>query len=133
MNNHTFVEPSRTATAAYLAEWVDGMRTRLRSSTWESYRMNIERHIAPHLGDIPLQNLTADAINGMYSKLLQRGRADGKGGLSPRSVRYVHTILRHALKDAVRRDLLIEIERERAKARQRAEEQRKELEIEIER
>ena len=37
------------------------------------------------------------------------------------------------LKDAVRRDLLVEIERERAKARRRAEEQRKELEIEIER
>ena len=37
------------------------------------------------------------------------------------------------LNDAVRRELLIEIERERAKARQRANEQRKELEIEIER
>ena len=37
------------------------------------------------------------------------------------------------LHDAVRRDLLLEIERERAKARQRANEQRKELELEIER
>jgi integrase len=37
----------------------------------------------------------------MYADLLDHGRQDGKG-LSPRTVRYVHTILRRALKEAVR-------------------------------
>jgi integrase len=104
VNDRTVVEPARATTASYLAEWLDGMRARLRPSTWESYRMNIQRHITPHLGDVPLQNLTADAINSTYGQLHEKGRVDGKGGLSPRSIRYVHVILHHALRDAVRRN-----------------------------
>ena len=106
IQNLTFVEPSLTTTAAYLREWIEGMRARLRPSTWESYRMNIERHIIPHLGDVLLQNLTADAISATYAHLQERGRADGQGGLSRRSVGYVHAILHHALRDAVRRNRL---------------------------
>lgn len=34
------------------------------------------------------------------------GRADGQGGLSARTVRYVFTILRSALSDAVKQDRL---------------------------
>ena len=35
-------------------------------------------------------------------RLEESGRADGQGGLSSRTVRYVYTILRSALGDAVK-------------------------------
>jgi integrase len=42
-------------------------------------------------------------LNGLYAALLADGKqSNGGGGLSPRSVRYVHTIVHRALKDAVR-------------------------------
>ena len=41
-------------------------------------------------------------LNDLYRSLLREGRRDGRGGLSPRTVRYAHAILRKALSDAVR-------------------------------
>jgi len=37
-----------------------------------------------------------------YSRALKEGRRDGKGGLSTRTVRYHHTVLREALQHAVK-------------------------------
>ncbi len=45
-------------------------------------------------------------MDALYAKLLREGRSDGKGGLSARSVRYTHTVLRRAFKDAVRKQLI---------------------------
>jgi integrase len=41
-------------------------------------------------------------IQRYYARALEAGRRDGKGGLSPRSVRYHHAVLREALKHAVK-------------------------------
>jgi integrase len=60
--------------------------------------------VLPQLGSVPLRRLDAGMLNGLYAVLLAEGkRSHGGGGLSPRSVRYVHTILHRALRDAVRR------------------------------
>ncbi|MDP9394454.1 MAG: site-specific integrase, partial [Actinomycetota bacterium] len=57
----------------------------------------------PYLGSAPLVAVDAGALNGLYARLLAEGRKDSEGGgLSPRSVRYVHTILHRVLKDAVK-------------------------------
>ena len=45
-------------------------------------------------------------ISQAYAKALASGRRDGKGGLSPRTVQYMHRILRQALQQAVRWQLL---------------------------
>ncbi len=64
--------------------------------------MNVHAHIVPALGAIPLQKLAAEDLNTMYAALLEGGRRDGKGGLHPRTVAYIHMILKHALSDAVK-------------------------------
>src|SRR3954471_12326440 len=95
-----WVEPSKQRLDAYLAEWVCGQR--LSAATLASYRKNIRLHIAPHLGEIPLARLTGAAVDTWMRTLETSGRADGRGGLSARTVRYVYTILRSALGDAVK-------------------------------
>ena len=50
--------------------------------------------------------LTAKILNSLYADLLTSGRQDG-AGLSPRSVRYVHTIVGRMLGDAVRWNRLV--------------------------
>lgn len=45
-------------------------------------------------------------IQSYYSKALESGRKDGKGGLSQRTVQYHHRVLREALQHAVKWRLL---------------------------
>lgn len=98
----TYVEPSPVT----LEEWVQGswlpmMRNQLKASTWHSYARNLELHLLPHLGHRRLRDLTPVLLNGTYAELLANGRRNGGGGLSPKTVRYLHTTLHKALADAV--------------------------------
>ena len=96
------VDPSRQPVGAYLDEWAAGLR--LAPSTIASYRKNIRLHIAPALGTVPLAALTTERIDRLYRELERGGRADHRQGegLSPRTVRYIHTILSAALGAAVK-------------------------------
>jgi hypothetical protein len=95
-----WVHPSKQPLAAYLAEWLDGQR--LAPATLASYRKNVRLHVAPRLGATAMDRLTGTAVDAWMRTLEASGRADGRGGLSPRTVRYVYTILRSALADAVK-------------------------------
>ncbi|MCA0145489.1 tyrosine-type recombinase/integrase [Blastococcus sp. LR1] len=99
-----WVEPSKQRLDAYLAEWIQGQR--LSPSTLASYRKNIRLHIDPYLGAQSVARLTGPAVDAWMRTLEESGRADGQGGLSARTVRYVYTILRSALGDAVKQGRL---------------------------
>ncbi len=94
-----WVEPSKQRLDAYLADWIQGQR--LSPSTLSTYRKNIRLHIDPYLGAQSVARLTGSAVDAWMRTLEKSGRADGQGGLSARTVRYVYTILRSALSDAV--------------------------------
>jgi hypothetical protein len=102
------VQPSKLSLAAYLDGWLGGMEVAGRAAgTLASYRRNLATHVVPHLGGLKLQALQPTHLDQLYARLLNVGRRDGKGGLSSRTVRYVHTILRKALADAVRKGLVV--------------------------
>lgn len=87
----------------YLCDrWLPAIRTRVRPSTWASYRTHIRHQVAPRLGDRFLSEISPADLNTLYADLLEEGRSDGKGGLRPSSVRRVHAVLHRALRDAVR-------------------------------
>ena len=73
-----------------------------------SYRKNVRLHIAPHIGSVPLASLTPVVLDRLYRQLESGGRADHRQGegLSARTVRYIHTIISSALRDAVDAGLL---------------------------
>lgn len=102
LGSGAYVEPSKLALGEYLRnEWLPATRSTIRPSTWESYRQKIEVHIIPALGTVQLRALTPGRLNAFYARLHREGRHDGEG-LSVRSVRYVHAVLRKALADAVK-------------------------------
>ena len=105
----SYVEPSKLTVQRFLEdEWLPAMEaTGKRPTTLRSYRMHLRAHVAPHIGDALLQGLTGGQLNALYAKLLTSGRADGKGGLSPATVRRVHAMLHKALSDAVRWNRLV--------------------------
>jgi integrase len=99
-----FVRSSPRGLGTFLVdEWLPAVRPpRVRPSTWDSYRMAVERHIVPALGDVILQRLTPAHLTAFYRALVDDGRRDGRGGLAPKTVRNVHGVLHAAFRDAVR-------------------------------
>jgi hypothetical protein len=99
------VVPSKLTLGVYLAEtWLPALR--LKPSIEASYRKNARLHVVPHIGSLPLASVTGQRLTALYRKLETSGRVDGHGGLSARTVRYVHTIVHRALRDAVDDNLL---------------------------
>lgn len=95
------VEPAKLTLAAYLRDWLAGHRHTIAAKTAERYSEHIENHIVPVLGRVLLRKLTTMQLNRFYADRLERGRCDGKGGLSPRTVRHLDRLLHKALGDAV--------------------------------
>lgn len=91
-----YVEPIRMTLAEFLVdEWLPAVASTVRASTLASYRLHVERYIVPRVGGRRLQEITGAVLNGLYAELLA-------GGLAPGTVRKTHTVLRRALRDAVR-------------------------------
>jgi integrase len=105
------VEPSRQTLADYLEAWLRKKKAGgMRPSTWDSYSRNIRHHIIPAVGKVPLQKLSAQHLDDLYAGLRsERVLPSGRRGrpLSARTIRYVHVILHAALKDAVRKRLVV--------------------------
>lgn len=90
---------------AYLAEWLEVQRHRLQPTTLKSYTGNVDRYLAPHIGDVALADLDVRQLERLYADLMSRG-GDGGRPLSRRTVEYAAATLRSALNDAVRTGLL---------------------------
>jgi integrase len=106
LHKGTYVAASRQTVAAYLRDWLNAAKIDLRPSTQPAYEIAIEKHLIPRVGSLPLQKLTPHHLTWAYGELLEKGRCDGTGGLSPRTVRFIHTVVRKALQDAVDARLL---------------------------
>jgi integrase len=94
------VSKSSMKVDAFLDEWLASQQGRLKASTHHSYVVTSKR-IRSGLGHVQVQALTPLQIETFYSELLDHGRANGTG-LSPKTVRNTHTVLRKALSDAER-------------------------------
>jgi integrase len=99
-----YFEPSKQSLGEFLVgEWLPARRGQLRPTTFEAYRINVECHVVPRLGSVPISGLTTARLNEFYGELREGGRRDGSGkGLSEQTVRNVHAILRKALADAAK-------------------------------
>ena len=99
----TVVEASKMTVGEYLQQWLTtSAQHRVRPTTFESYRKLVRSYILPALGAVPLQRLTPAQVQAFYATQLTRARAGRNGGgLSPRTVRYLHAILHRALKEAL--------------------------------
>ena len=78
--------------------WLTGKKTSVKFSTYIRYRNLIEHHIDPYFGRFKISQIHQQMIQEYMAYLLQSGRLDQTGGLSPKTV---EDIL-HILKDVFR-------------------------------
>jgi integrase len=97
----TFVEITNVRVADYLQSWLDAAGVAGRApATMASYRWLVKKYIEPAIGGVRLQSLQPGHLDSLYAKMIG-------DGLSPRTTRYVHSVLRKALGDAVRKGLVL--------------------------
>jgi integrase len=94
------VAPEKQTVGQFLERWLaDVARTSLRPTTYSSYGWLIARHISPELGHLPLAKLSPQDVQ----TYINHKRAEG---LSARTVQYLHAVLRRALGQAVKWELV---------------------------
>jgi integrase len=99
-------DPNKLTVAAYLEQWLEHMRPLVSPRTHERYGELARKNLVPRLGGLPLARLQAIQISTAYAQALARGRVDGTGGLSARTVLHMHRLTKMALRKAVRWRLL---------------------------
>jgi len=101
------VEPNRITVQAWISPWLDTVRAEVSPNTHERYADIVRGFLVPAIGNLPLSKLTAAHIQTAYNRWAETGRRDGKdGGLSARTRRHIHRILKSALSRAVKQQLV---------------------------
>jgi len=85
----------RQTVAQFLVDWLQTARPSLRPRTWHRYEQYIRLHAIPHVGKVGLGRLTPHHLQRLYADRLE-------AGLSPTTVRHLHTVLHCALGRAAR-------------------------------
>lgn len=106
----------QTRTSSTVGEWLDTwfslyIKPNVRKSTEVQYRYFIKGILEPRIGETELSKLTGLRLQKLYQELRENGKIRPQGnadpGLSPKTIRGIHTMLHNALGQAVKEGLIL--------------------------
>jgi integrase len=106
LSGGSYLEPNKITMVLFFERWLAHVHSQISPKSHERYSEIIRKNIIPDLGAVPLTKLRPAQISQAYAKALAGGRRDGKGGLAPTTVVYMHRLIKQALAQAVRWELL---------------------------
>jgi integrase len=106
MAGGSYIEPAKTTVREFFETWLKHEKANVSPKTHSRYEDLLLKNVAPVIGAITLNKLTAAKIDGCWTKLLESGRRDGKGGLAPRTVGHCRRVMLTAMEQALKWDLL---------------------------
>ena len=94
--------------ADYIRHWLTHITRKVDEVTMQGYKTLADGHILPYFDQkkVPVRSLDHTMIQRYMDEKYQNGRLDGKGGLSPRSLRLHKNIISQALDLAVQSKLI---------------------------
>jgi integrase len=96
------LEGAKISLNEYLDRWLEtAVRPRVRAKTFQDYKGMLRRYVRPILGERVLAGMRPLDLQTMYQHMSERG-------LSARTVRYAHVVVKSAMQQAVRWRLLLE-------------------------
>ena len=87
--------------------WLRASKLKTKESTHARYSQLVRTHIKPHLGRYQLSRISTSKIEGFLEYLLSEGRLDGAGGLSPKTVTDILTIIKNTMEYARYQNLAV--------------------------
>lgn len=95
--SQTTIDNKKRTMAELLEEWLNTIQNHVKESTMAKYQYYVRKHIIPEMGHILLSDLSSDDIEQFKNQKLTAGRRDKKGGLSPKTVTNMLSVLKLAL------------------------------------
>ena len=84
----------------FLSQWLEqSVRPNVRPWTYKGYEVIVRVHLAPEIGHLQLADLSAQHVQVLLNRKLA-------SGLAPKTVQYIRGVLRTALNEAARWDLV---------------------------
>lgn len=100
-DNGQLVKKNDIRLGQYLDDWVETVaKARIREATYNSYKYHLGHYLPATFRAMPIVRIRPFDVQKLYNDLRLK--------YSPRTIQYVHTILKNALKKAVRLRLLSE-------------------------
>lgn len=84
--------------------WLLSVKPNVKESTYAKYVFAIQRHILPELGAEPVSALSTEMIEQFKQKKLKCGKLNGRGGLSPKTVSDLLSIIKLVLRFGMERE-----------------------------
>ena len=88
------IETSRQTLNEHFDNFLEIIKSRIAEQTFNSYEQMLRVHIRPHIGEVKLSDIKILTVQRVYSGMQT-------SGLSPRTVRYAHSVFSMAMKKAV--------------------------------
>lgn len=106
--NGLVLESSSMLFQDWMQIWLENYKCKLvKATSYYGYQNVFETHILDsYIGRIPLKKLTTTILQGFYNEKLTNGRRDGKGALSPTTVKRIHILIKSCLEQAVKNEML---------------------------
>ncbi|MCM1296652.1 MAG: site-specific integrase [Muribaculaceae bacterium] len=94
--------------SAYLQHWLEIAQRKVDAVTYQGYELLAQRQLIPwfEAKEIRLRDIDLPILQNYLDEKAASGRLDGKGGLSPRTLRLHKNILNQALNEAVKDELI---------------------------
>lgn len=80
--------------------WLENIKIYIKQSTYSRYNHIVQKHILPCFENITANSLTDDDITAFIRNKKINGRLDKKGGLSPKTIQDICTVLKQIIKYA---------------------------------
>ncbi len=104
VNERTFIQPSNTIYADFMADWLEDMKPKVKLRTWENYKRLVDKHILPSrknskgktvgLGRLALEKITPRHVQDLYNYLTD------SGDLVDENIQKCHTLINKSLRQA---------------------------------
>lgn len=87
----------------YLMRWLEKKKNKVELTTYDGYRMQIEKHILPYFekSELKLSEIKPFHIGEFYEFEFESGKRIGEGGLSTRTIKLQRFIIKACLDEAV--------------------------------
>lgn len=101
--------PSDILFSDYVKYWLNSIKGTIDTISVQGYESVANAHIIPYFAEkkIKLINISKEIIQEYIDLKSKNGRLDGKGGLSPKTIKTHKVILQLALKDAMKNNLIL--------------------------